>query len=529
MITIETKTRSAAVYRSGCEITNTGTVHLSAGSHRCRIEGIGSSADSGSVRISTSPGLTACDVQTAWPDEKEQKEITRETDEKIVLCDAAIDACDVQIQLWKSNLTFKSRDGMDLAGMEEYERMLPERLTAIAGHKIELEKEKEELLKQREELQNKIGRPYVTAVLECEKDGDYQIRMQYHDRCAHWHPVYEIRTDGESGPLTLRLRAAVAQNTGLDWEDVSLKLYTGNPSVSADIPVLMPAHLQFRREPVKMKSARLAMPVMGMMSAAAGMNDADAMEATTEMDFSEAVRSEAEVNVQETMTEYDLPGTWNLVSDGQETMADLSEKQIACEYHVIAVPKKDSRAYLAAGVKTSDLADVLHSRAAVYLKDTYAGEVVIEPDQTKDTYELSLGRDESVSVRRTQKKKYTSSVLLKNQYRTEYAYETVIVSSKQKPFRMTVIDQIPVSDEKTIIVEKGNLSGGKLNEETGEVVWDMELAADESRTLELSWNTVWPKDREITETEVSGGVRYCPECGARVYGKFCPECGAVVS
>ena len=253
------------------------------------------------------------------------------------------------------------------------------------------------------------------------------------------------------------------------------------------------------------------------------------MEETVQMDFAAAKGTEAEVNVQETMTEYDLPGTWNLVSDGQETMADLSEKQIECEYHIVAVPKKDNRACLAASVKTSDLADVIHSRAAVYLKDTYTGEVLIEPDQTKDTYELSLGRDESVSVRRTQKKKYTSSVLLKNQYRTEYVYETVIVSSKQKPCRITVIDQIPVSDEKTIIVEKGNLSGGKLNEETGEVVWDMELAANESRTAELSWNTVWPKDREITEVQTPAGRRYCPQCGAEVFGKFCPECGTVVS
>ena len=526
MTFIETKIRSAAVYRRGCEITNTGAVHLTAGTHRCRIEGIGSSAAPESIRISTSKGLTASDVQTAYPDEKEQKEITRETDEKIVLCNAAIDACDVQAQLWKNNLSFKSRDGLDLAGMEGYESRLPEKLTAIAGRKIELEKEKEELLKQREELQKKIGRPYVTAVMECEAEGDYLVQVQYYDPCAFWHPVYEIRTDGESGPLTLRLRAGVRQTTGLDWEDVSLKLYTGNPAVSADIPVLLPAHLQFRREPVKLKNARMAMP-MGMMASA--MTDGAAMEETVQMDYAAAKGTEAEVNVQETMTEYDLPGTWNLVSDGQETMADLSEKQIECEYHIVAVPKKDNRACLAASVKTSDLADVIHSRAAVYLKDTYTGEVLIEPDQTKDTYELSLGRDESVSVRRTQKKKYTSSVLLKNQYRTEYVYETVIVSSKQKPCRITVIDQIPVSDEKTIIVEKGNLSGGKLNEETGEVVWDMELAANESRTAELSWNTVWPKDREIAEVQTPAGRRYCPQCGAEVFGKFCPECGTVVS
>ena len=216
-------------------------------------------------------------------------------------------------------------------------------------------------------------------------------------------------------------------------------------------------------------------------------------------------------------------------SDGKEVMADLSEKQIECEYHVVTVPKKDTGAYLAAAVRTADLEDVLHSRAAVYLKDTYAGEVVINADLTKDTYELSLGRDETVSVRRNQTRKYTSSVLLKNQYKTEYAYETAVVSNKQKPCKVTVIDQIPVSEEKTIIVEKTELSGGKLNEETGEVVFEAELAPGESRTFTLAWNVLRPKDKEIVEAEAPAASGFCPVCGAKVFGRFCPECGAEVS
>ena len=526
MKNLETKLSSVSVYRRGCQMTSEGRIEMEAGSVRCRIEGLTAGTDSESVRLRTSEGLKAYEVQVVYPDEDEQKEITREVDEKITLCDAAIDACQVQEELWKSNLSFKSREGLDLAKMEEYEGMLAEKLTRAAERKLALEKEKEGLLKERRELEKKLGRPYVTAVLSCEKDGTYYVQLQTFDHAASWHPAYEIRTDGETGPLSLRLRAAVRQNTDADWEQTELKLYTGTPSQAAGIPVLNPTHLRFY-QPV-MYAKRASAPGNMMMAMGSAMMDA-AMEETAEMDFAESERTEAEVNAQETMTEYALKGKWNVASDGKEVMADLSEKQIECEYHVVTVPKKDTSAYLAAAVRTADLEDVLHSRAAVYLKDTYAGEVVINADLTKDTYELSLGRDETVSVRRNQTRKYTSSVLLKNQYKTEYAYETAVVSNKQKPCKVTVIDQIPVSEEKTIIVEKTELSGGKLNEETGEVVFEAELAPGESRTFTLAWNVLRPKDKEIVEAEAPAASGFCPVCGARVFGRFCPECGAEVS
>lgn len=526
MIRIETILKEVSIYRSGCEMIRRGEVHLAPGRHACRIYGLSAGSDTGSVRVKTSGGLSAANVQTVYADADEQKELTREIDEQIRLAEADIEACDMQAKLWKDNLSFSS-EAPDLKLMEQYAVILPEKLREIAERKIRLEKQKEELLKKREETEKEMSCPYVEAILECEAEGDYVIQTEAYDYGASWHPVYEIRADGESEELSLRLRAAMRQTTGKDWEQVSLRLYTGNPSHNADIPVLPSAHLKFRSAPI-LSTAR---PRLAGSMAKAMMADGAAEmmnEETAMLDFTEAKRNEAEVSAGETMTEYELKGVWDLKADGRDVMADLSEKQIACDFHVIAVPKKDSSAYLAAAVKTADIQDILDTGASVYLNGMYAGEVTVRADLTKETCELSLGRDETVSVRRTQKKKYTSSVLLKGQYKTEYVYETTVVSHKQKPCRITVIDQIPVSEEKTIIVEKGDLSSAVLNEETGEVVFEAQLQPQESRTFVLSWNVLWPKDRQITETAVSAvrGPKFCPVCGSMAEGAFCPECGA---
>ncbi|MCR4951306.1 MAG: mucoidy inhibitor MuiA family protein [Solobacterium sp.] len=526
---IETIIRKVSLYRSGCTLTREGGVSLSAGTQACRIEGLTSGASTDSVRIRTSEGCTASGVQVMYPDEEEQKKRTEEIDGQIALCDARMAAVDTQEALWKENIRFPKKENAELDLLLRYADLLPEKLEECAKKKAQLKKEKEQLLKQREEIEKKISRPYVTVLLTAEKEGTYYVQAEYNDYSASWNPVYEIRAEGEEDPLLLRLRAAMRQNTGEDWKDVPVTLYTGNPSVSGNIPVLPETHLKFREE---VKYARMASAPMAknmMLGAASAMMDmAMADGATAEMSFEEAAMTSAEVNEGETMTEYVLPGVWSIVSDSSDVMADLNRKEIPCSYHVVSVPKKDAGAYLAAEVKTADLEDILNSSASVYLKGTYAGDVMINADLTKETYDLSLGKDETVKVKREQKKKYTSSVLLKGQTKTEYVYEITVVSNKKKDCRITVIDQIPVSDEKTIIVDKGELSGGKLNEESGEVKWDLTMKPQEKKVFTLSWTVSWPKDKKITETAVSSGSRFCPECGARVFGQFCPECGARV-
>ena len=199
---------------------------------------------------------------------------------------------------------------------------------------------------------------------------------------------------------------------------------------------------------------------------------------------------------EDTMTEYELSGLWD-ISSGKEISVDIETKTIPCRYHVVAIPKLDDCAYLAAEVDTSSIEELLSTNAKVYHKGTYIGEIWLNPDLNEDKYDISLGRDETVRLKREQKKRYTSNVLLKNQKKTEYEYELKVTSAKDKTCSVTLIDQLPVSMDKTITVEADNISGAKKEEDSGKLTWEFELEPSSGKTFTLAYTICWPKDRQL--------------------------------
>ena len=121
----------------------------------------------------------------------------------------------------------------------------------------------------------------------------------------------------------------------------------------------------------------------------------------------------------------------------------------------------------------------------------------MEPDLSKDSYDVSLGRDESIRLKRDQKKKYTSNVLLKGQKKTEYEYELKITSSKNKSCSVTLMDQIPVTVDKSIVIDEVTLSGAKKEEDSGKLTWEFDLGPSETKSFSLAYNISWPKDRKL--------------------------------
>ena len=81
-----------------------------------------------------------------------------------------------------------------------------------------------------------------------------------------------------------------------------------------------------------------------------------------------------------------------------------------------------------------------------------------------------------------------------------YEYKIVVTSRKEEAVPVTVTDQIPVSDEKTITVDAVELSNGKLEAGTGLIRWDLELEPKETKTLKLAYNVAWPKDKLTQES-----------------------------
>ena len=62
---------------------------------------------------------------------------------------------------------------------------------------------------------------------------------------------------------------------------------------------------------------------------------------------------------------------------------------------------------------------------------------------------------------------------------------------------MDVEDQIPISQNSEITVESLELSGGKLDKDTGKITWSFELAPQQSKNIILTYSIKYPKHKRI--------------------------------
>jgi hypothetical protein len=62
---------------------------------------------------------------------------------------------------------------------------------------------------------------------------------------------------------------------------------------------------------------------------------------------------------------------------------------------------------------------------------------------------------------------------------------------------LTVLDQVPFTRHKDIVVKDVEIAGGGKAGEQGEITWEFPLAGGEKKVLGLSFTVEYPADKEI--------------------------------
>jgi uncharacterized protein (TIGR02231 family) len=187
---------------------------------------------------------------------------------------------------------------------------------------------------------------------------------------------------------------------------------------------------------------------------------------------------------------------------GEAKRVQIDETQLDPTLSVRTVPKRDAKAYLYAKVAMARGTPILPGQVSLFRDGTFVGNGRLPLLAPGDEHELGFGIDDAVRVRHAivEEKRAESGIITSSKTDTR-SYRITLKNLHERPIPVTVIDQIPVSQNADIKVELlGKVAPTKrdLEDKRGILAWDMELKPDEEKTIEFGYRVTWPGAKKIT-------------------------------
>ena len=141
--------------------------------------------------------------------------------------------------------------------------------------------------------------------------------------------------------------------------------------------------------------------------------------------------------------------------------------------------------------------ELLNGDANLYFEGTYKGVAFLNVENTMDTLDISLGRDQDIVIKRTLEKNFSQRQNLGLKRKVDKSWEISIRNTKNAPVTILLEDQYPISSDKSIEIDQIEHSGGMLDEKTGKVTWKITLQPRETKKLYLKYSVKYPKSKQL--------------------------------
>ncbi|QIQ21067.1 DUF4139 domain-containing protein [Zophobihabitans entericus] len=317
------------------------------------------------------------------------------------------------------------------------------------------------------------------------------VNVTYITSQAGWVPTYDVRVKDIDSPVIITYKANVYQNSGLDWNDIDFTLSSANPVEGITAPVPRPWNV-YLYDNMKgsgnfsgaFRSVTTDMPIMAMEKSSVSMKPSS--------DFKDFVVTDTNgIN-----TQYNVKLPYTIKGNSSNNIITLKAAEVAATYRYTAVPKLDNNAFLQAQIADWDRLALLPGKSTVFFGGSYIGEGYLTTQGLKETLDISLGRDKNIIISRDQNQNETSKPsFFGNNISRTFAYTINVRNAKTSPIDLTILDQLPVIQNKTITLEDAKYGDAAYNKETGLLEWNLKVAAGESKQLPFSFKVIYPKDK----------------------------------
>lgn len=206
---------------------------------------------------------------------------------------------------------------------------------------------------------------------------------------------------------------------------------------------------------------------------------------------------ETEINYQPTTVTYDIKNPFTVMTDGKIYTANIVEYEIPTAYEYLSVPKLDASAYLTAKITDWQDLNLSSGEMNLYFEDSFLGKSLLDLNSATDTLSVSLGKDKGIYIERKKLKEFTSKKFLSSSKKEARAYEIIVKNNKPYPVEIKVLDQLPISTNKEIVIEDEEYNGGELDDKTKIITWNLKLDSKETKKIQIKYIVKYPKKKYL--------------------------------
>jgi len=199
----------------------------------------------------------------------------------------------------------------------------------------------------------------------------------------------------------------------------------------------------------------------------------------------------------QTNIEFNIDNPYSIPSDGKQYLVEINQVDLPASFQYYVAPKLSTDVFLTAQLTDWNKYNFLSGEANLFFEGTFIGKSLIDTRAVTDTLNLSLGVDKNIVVTRTLQKELTEKQTLGSNKKETKNWLIDIKNRKSQPVNLLVEDQVPVSQNSAIEVETQELSGGKMDKETGKVAWSVAVNAGDEKKYQLKYQVKYPKNQSV--------------------------------
>jgi hypothetical protein len=263
-VPVETKMEQVTVFMKGAQIKRTVKQSISAGKQEIVFTGISTDIEKQSVQVKADGKLTILSVrvQRDYLKEQEVREEIKTTQEKFFQLNDKISLTSKVLEVFKQEESMLIKN-QQIAGStvtlkpEELRQSLDfqrARLTEVLKQQLSLQKEIDEMNKERNKLSNQLAEMSrkidlstneIVVLADVKETATVPFEITYLVQKAGWYPTYNIRVKDVVSKLQLEMNANVYQTSGENWNNIKLVLSTGNPNDNNSKPLINPWFISY--------------------------------------------------------------------------------------------------------------------------------------------------------------------------------------------------------------------------------------------------------------------------------------------